>query len=297
MSRHPAFRQTALFLAITYLLDIFLVLALPDAHINVLFAALIPTMTVGILTLTATARGSRRAMWRDLGLGRAGRTGRSPWLMVLGVPALLLGLAYGVAVLLGFADLQFNDLGEMGSPAGLFDELIFGAFILMGEEIGWRGYLLLRVQQLTDRRRAAVVTGFFHGLSHLPLVLLASTYDAEGNRWYVGPSVVLVVTGAGVFYAYLRDVTGSLWPVTIAHSVANTMFDLGAAATVATGGVSMAYIAGESGLLTLASVGTVAAYLIFRGRVWRADGVPLDVTRATWQRPTTLNDTCYRSHS
>jgi hypothetical protein len=75
------------------------------------------------------------------------------------------------------------------------------------------------------------------------------------------------------------------------------MFDLGAAATVATGGVSMAYIAGESGLLTLASVGTVAAYLIFRGRVWRADGVPLDVTRATWQRPTTLNDTCYRSHS
>ena len=42
--------------------------------------------------------------------------------------------------------------------------------VILGEEIGWRGFLLPRVQELTDKRRAAVVTGFMHGLFHLPLI-------------------------------------------------------------------------------------------------------------------------------
>ena len=73
--------------------------------------------------------------------------------------------------------------------------------VLVGEEIGWRGSMLPRLQQLTTKRRAALVTGFVHGCFHLPLILIATTYDSEGPRWIAAPVAVLTITAAGVFYA------------------------------------------------------------------------------------------------
>ena len=94
--------------------------------------------------------------------------------------------------------------------------------LFLSEEIGWRGYMLPRVQQLTSRRRAAVLTGFVHGCFHLPLILIATTYDQHGSRWFVAPMVVATITAGGVFYAYLWDRTGSVWPVAMAHGAVNT---------------------------------------------------------------------------
>ena len=143
--------------------------------------------------------------------------------------------------------------------------------VYLGEEIGWRGYLLPRVQQLTTRRRAAVVTGLCHGVFHLPLILIATTYDPHGSRWLVAPVAVLTIAAGGVFYAYLRDRSDSIWPVAIAHNAANTLFTIGAASVVARSEAELAYVAGETGLATLASVVIVAAILLARARVWRED--------------------------
>ena len=81
--------------------------------------------------------------------------------------------------------------------------------------------MLPRVQQLTSRRRAAVITGFVHGCFHLPLILIATTYDQHGSRWFVAPMVVATITAGGVFYAYLWDRTHSVWPAAIAHGAVN----------------------------------------------------------------------------
>src|SRR6185436_3443798 len=98
----------------------------------------------------------------------------------------------------------------------------------------WRGFMLPRIQLLTTKRRAAVVTGFAHGLFHLPLILIATTYDAEGSRWLVAPVTVLVITAAGVFYAWIWDRSGSPWAVTLGHTTANLTFDIGFTAVVST---------------------------------------------------------------
>ena len=105
--------------------------------------------------------------------------------------------------------------------------------LFLSEEIGWRAYMLPRVQQLTSRRRAAVLTGFVHGCFHLPLILIATTYDQHGSRWLVAPMVVATITAGGVFYAYLWDRSHSVWPAAIAHGAVNTMFGIGAGAVVA----------------------------------------------------------------
>ena len=63
--------------------------------------------------------------------------------------------------------------------------MVLGAVLILGDEIGWRGFLMPRLQVLTTRRKAAVATGFLHGAFHLPVLLLTTTYDEVGNRLIV----------------------------------------------------------------------------------------------------------------
>ena len=190
------------------------------------------------------------------------------------VPMLLAGGAYGVALALGVADLRPLDITPGGAAVwgvGLLATIVFMTVLFLAEEIGWRGYMLPRLQQLTTRRRGALVTGFVHGCFHLPLILIATTYDEFGSRWFVAPVVVATLTMGGVFYAYLWDRTGSVWPVSMAHGAVNIMFGLGAAAVVAGSEADLAYVAGESGIATFAAVAVVAALFLARARVWRTD--------------------------
>ncbi|WP_371404186.1 CPBP family intramembrane metalloprotease [Kribbella sp. NBC_00662] len=262
-------RDIVAYLAITYLLALLIAFALPHAQINLLLSVMVPTVAVGILTFTITPRGSRRRLWREIGLNRAGF--RS-WPAAIVVPLLLCGGAYGTALLIGAGRLHLGEISAATVPGWVINvaiALVVPTVIILGEEIGWRGYLLPRFQQLTGRRRAAVATGFAHGLFHLPLILIATTYDTGGARWIVAPAAVLTITAAGVLYAWLRDRSNSVWPVAIAHNVANTVFDLGASAVVATSGSSLAYVAGETGFATLGACVVVAVVLLRWARVWR----------------------------
>jgi uncharacterized protein len=272
-------REVVAFLAITYSLALALVAALPNAGFNVGLTALFPTVAVVILTFTMFRPGTRRELWRSLGLGRAGV--RS-WGWAFGLPILLCGGAFGAALLVGAGHLKALHLtaSSVASFAGgsvfLF---LYMLIFLMGEEIGWRGFMLPRIQQLTGKRRAALVTGFAHGCFHLPLILIATTYDSEGSRWIAAPAAVLLITAAGVFYAWLRDRSGSVWPVAIGHTFANTTFDWGFAAVASTTSGSLAFVAGETGVATLVTVAVLALVLLATAKVWKTGPVAVPAPR------------------
>lgn len=262
-------REAVAYLAIAYSLALTVALTLPDAQINLLLTVAIPAVTVGILTFTLTPRGERRKLWRGIGLGRAGFRA---WTAAIALPFVLVAGAYGTALAIGAGRLDGIDLADATPPVWVVDllaGLLIGTVIIVGEEIGWRGYLLPRCQQLTSKRRAAVVTGFAHGCFHLPLILIASTYDTGAARWYAAPAAVAVITAGGVFYAWIWDRAGTVWPVAIAHNVVNSVFGLGAASVVATAGWNLAYIAGETGVATLGVCVLAAVVLLRRARVWR----------------------------
>ena len=136
--------------------------------------------------------------------------------------------------------------------------------------------------ELTSKRRAALVTGFAHGLFHLPLILIATTYDAEGPRWIAAPAAVLTITAAGVFYAWLWDRSGSPWAVTIGHTTANLTFALGFSAVASTTSTSLAFGAGETGVATLAVVVALAVVLLKNATVWQE---PKVVVRVPPEKP------------
>ena len=262
-------REATTYLVLAFSLAIGIATALPHAGINVLLSAFAPIAALVIITFTVTPRGRRRALWGEFGLNRSGKR---LWPFAVLVPMLLAGSAYAAALALGVADLRPVELTSSGVASwslNLVVTLAFMTVLFLAEEIGWRGYLLPRIQQLTSRRRAALVTGFIHGCFHLPLILVATTYDQHGSRWLVAPAVVATITMGGVFYAYVWDRTHSVWPVSLAHGAVNTAFGLGAAAVVAGSQTDLAYVADESGVATFLAVAFVGGVLLARAPVWR----------------------------
>jgi membrane protease YdiL (CAAX protease family) len=261
-------REAATYVGLVLSMVVGIALAMPTAGmLTPLITMGTPLLTVGLITLLRTPRGSRRALWGTFGLRHAGW--RSwPAAFALSVVAVF-AIPFGVADLLGSA--HFVDWSSVDVPAAavnLVTALAMVTLMAMTEEIGWRSYLLPRMQMLVPRRHAAVAVGFVHGLFHLPLILLTSTYDSVGSRWVVAPLVLLSLTSAGVFYAWLKDRSGSVWPVAFAHATVNVFID-GSGLVVVTAPVALAYTATESGLVTFGAITAVAAVLLVRGRTWQ----------------------------
>lgn len=109
-------------------------------------------------------------------------------------------IAYGITWALGLAQPDWNldhfrgiflasgvDVPPISEPAqallGVFVASVvvgpfFNGLIALGEEIGWRGYLLPRLMPV-GKPRAYVLVGVIWGLWHLPLVVIGFTYPNE----------------------------------------------------------------------------------------------------------------------
>lgn len=94
-----------------------------------------------------------------------------------------------------------------------------GAAILLGEELGWRAYLLPKLSPL-GRRRATVLTGVLWGVWHWPFISLGVNYP--GTPWLGMAAMAWVTTLYGVFLAWATYRSGSVWPAAVGHAAFNT---------------------------------------------------------------------------
>ena len=67
---------------------------------------------------------------------------------------------------------------------------------------------------------------------------------------------------AGILFGYLRLVSNSIWPAVIAHGIFNVYWTLFIAFTVSGSLFAREYLAGESGILTIAGIGVLAILFI-----------------------------------
>ena len=255
--------QAIIFYALTMGLALLARLAVPLIGGVVLpVTMLTPAIAVAImLTFVAPEGGITQAM-KNLGLASAGLKG---WIFAICAP---------VAInLCGFAILVATGMTALSSPFGGFSagqvlldliiSLVMGTLLALGEEVGWRGYMLPRLRDI-GLVHAMLIVGLLHGIWHLPVLLTTDYYHQSGNPWIVAPMFLITLMLAGVFYGFLRTWTGSVWPVAIAHAAANSAWDFSQQASATKTPAVLEYVGGESGLLMIFGLLVVSAVLIRR---------------------------------
>jgi membrane protease YdiL (CAAX protease family) len=131
----------------------------------------------------------------------------------------------------------------------------------LGEEIGWRGFLVPELAQRYSYTETAVLSGAIWAAWHVPIIVFAG-YNA-GTGWY-GLAVVSANMIALCFVlTWLRLKSGSLWTAVILHASSNHFiqhfFD---PMTSYTGRAK--YILGEFGIGFTLVVAILAAYFWMR---------------------------------
>jgi membrane protease YdiL (CAAX protease family) len=179
-------------------------------------------------------------------------------------PVVILALSFGIAAAVGVVRFVGQD-GSIGRwVLNLVIAIVVFGVVLLGEEIGWRGFLLLRFCAVMSGRRAVLATGACHAAFHLPLLTLTTTYQSEGNRWIVVPMVMVTLTLAGVWYGWLRLWSRTIWPAGLSHGTFNVVLDGARGVVIATSPAAMAYTTTETGVVTMLIVLVTAVYLLTR---------------------------------
>ncbi|MES2178999.1 MAG: CPBP family intramembrane glutamic endopeptidase [Gemmatimonadota bacterium] len=156
------------------------------------------------------------------------------WALPIGFSIAVYSLAWSIGVI-GFPNHRTvasiaTDFGWTGAPV----PIVVGAFGMLtvtvglapalasalGEEIGWRGYLVPELARITSFRATALISGCVWALWHLPIILFAD-FHGEGARWVDVLSFTTFVMSAAVLCAWIRVASGSVWPAAMLHATQN----------------------------------------------------------------------------
>ena len=97
------------------------------------------------------------------------------------------------------------------------------SFAALGEEGGWRGYMMPKLPQLLGLKKAVVVGGIIWGIWHAPLTCVGHNFGTEYKGFpYVGILLMcLLCIFMGMMLTYVTVKSGSVWPAAILHAVNN----------------------------------------------------------------------------
>jgi len=151
---------------------------------------------------------------------------------------LLLSAALYFLVMPGSFDSQLTFLQEPASRTGVLSArtlllitilqvVIIGPIIniipTLGEELGWRAYLLPKLRLLLPDRAALVVTGIIWGLWHAPVIVMGHNYGTSytGYPWLGILMMVVFCVWLGIIEGYMTIKLNSVIPAAMIHSTVN----------------------------------------------------------------------------
>lgn len=263
------------------------------------------------LAALVQARLIERQPWSALGAqGRplpVGMLLRTALLGVCIVPAILMVNAVGHAVLpsAGFSVVamgteqllvRLTELSELlgrGAPSASSVEklkaippmvLLAGALVssvfaactinlpfMLGEELGWRGYLFQRLAGWSPLRRVAF-TGAVWGLWHTPLILAGHNYPGHPLQ---GVGMMVLFCGVlALLFDWTRVRTGSVWSSCLLHGIING--SAGAFSIYTLGGHPL--LGSPAGVAGIVAIAVLGALVLLLDRTYRSGEVlPISV--------------------
>jgi membrane protease YdiL (CAAX protease family) len=219
----------------------------------------------------------RHEGFADVSFRWHGNRMKSAFLLAFGLPLVVGSVAYGFAYLSGLA--KFTPPAfpvAVNSPLGQLAAILafsgtIGVLLVLlsdgGEEIGWRGYMLLRMVQARVPQ-PIIVSSLIWGAWHLPVVF-AGVYAVGPSRILTAAGLMVAALAFGAILGWLRLSTGSIWPCIFAHAAWNSLINGGF--TFATQNASQNMWIGETGII-------VAVTLVIAALLLRRSWTPAQIT-------------------
>jgi membrane protease YdiL (CAAX protease family) len=179
-----------------------------------------------VLTYVGGGREEARDFWRRAVDVR--RVRPLWWLAMVLLWPILHGVAIALTRLLGGDPPAFAFLREVTSQPFAIAVVPVLYLLQAGlEELGWRGYMLDRLQARYPPLRASLVLGICHALWHLPLFLVVGTNQI---KWRFGPDfwLFIAVVLASAVYSTLcyNGNDRSTFAATVLHFAYNINLDI-----------------------------------------------------------------------
>jgi len=203
--------------------------------IFIVMAGMFAPALANLLTRLITKQGFGDMLLRPNFKGQVGT-----YLLVFFGPTvmLLVSAAFYFLVFPGSYDPQFTSLQEAAARTGMFTArtlllitllqiIVIGPIIniipTLGEELGWRAYLLPQLRLLLSDRAALVIAGVIHGLWHTPVILMGHNYGLSysGYPWLGILAMVVFCVWLGIIEGYMTIKINSVIPAAMIHSTIN----------------------------------------------------------------------------
>jgi len=152
-------------------------------------------------------------------------------------------------------------------PAFLYITIIYlvpSLFMSLGEELGWRGFLLPELTERFGLVKAGLISSAVWLVWHVPFILSGDYGEGATPLFYRLACFSLLILSTGMIMAWLRMRSGSIWPVVMMHAMHNGLIQM-FLDPITIKKEHTAYFTGEFGLVP-ALVLLLLALFIFRSR-------------------------------
>jgi len=182
------------------------------------------------------------------------------------VPMIYVIISYGLILLLRLGKLNT----EIASEFTIVDILLsatlgvlVNCIIVVGEEIGWRGFVLPKLSKIMSFSKASIIVGVIWILCHVPILIFADYYTNSTPAWYGLICFSVAAMGVNIAINWLRLKSGSVWTAVIFHAVHNQFVQDLDPLIIDTGLTQ--YFTKEFGLM-LAVAGVIVGWVFWRLR-------------------------------
>lgn len=143
--------------------------------------------------------------------------------VLVGYP-LVFGLA--ATILEGRSAVEAAQLNAGSFIAGYLVTLVVGFFApTLGEEAGWRGFALTRLQVARGPLMATLIVSVIHAFWHLPAYFIkgAITSTGEFDPTLFAANSLAIIAGSFVWTWLFNNAAGSIFFATLVHAASNAM--------------------------------------------------------------------------
>lgn len=151
-----------------------------------------------------------------------------PFLVVLVVYSMVWIFGIGDVSIAKFMDNINRSLLGMETTPSLFICIVslltiwmlIACIYALGEEIGWRGFLVYELSKITSYRNTSLIIGLLWSVWHIPAMLIMG-YNSGNPFWFSIISFTIMITSLSFIMTWLRLKSGSVWTAVIVHGSHN----------------------------------------------------------------------------